>query len=409
MSDQRSKTETWTLLFEPLGVLVFRDDRPFNAGQHSLAVSRFPLPSVFRGAIRTALFEAAGADFHAAGFGLGDDFAILGNAAQREKFKLRGPLVACLTGCGYEYVLPWPRDLVVVEDDEGKERQSKREEPPTLMTEVMQARPALAPAPACLRMSAPVDGKRNLEPLSIALPWTMATRLPKPKGRPWLTVAGAKKYSEHSQQPGARLELVEGEDWLEQDSFLDEEKRVGIARATESSEERLVAADSMLYTLLAWRMDPAFRFACEIDIDDPKGPFADLVRGLGGRLVRLGGRSGHAQVTVIEGAIRPEWAQPVAAAAPAASKLWLWTPALCEPGTTPGVVAVLGETIRIGGFDMAKHRPRPLLSAIDRGSVVWFSALDPQESVRRQVKRAIENGLHPASYGYGHWIPRSNP
>jgi CRISPR type III-B/RAMP module-associated protein Cmr3 len=408
MSDERNQTETWTLLFEPLGVLVFRDDRPFNAGQHSLAVSRFPLPSVFRGAIRTALFEAAGADFHADGFGLADEYAILGNAADRERFNLRGPLVARLTGSGYEYVLPWPRDLVVIEDDEGKERQSKREEPPTLMTEVMQARPALDPAPTCMRMSAASNGERKLEPLTTALPWTMATRLPKPKGRPWLTVAGAKKYNEHSQQPGARLELVEEEDWLEQDSFLDEEKRVGIARATESGEERLVAADSMLYTLLAWRMDPAFRFACEIDVEDPKSAFADLVRELDRRLVRLGGKSGHARVTVIEGAIRPEWAQPVADAAPVSSKLWLWTPALYDAGTA-GMDAVLGETIRLGGFDMANHCPRPLVSAFDRGSVLWFSALDHQKLAHCQEKRANENGLHPASYGYGHWIPRSTP
>src|SRR5690606_11407375 len=122
---------------------LFRDDRPFNAGDHSLAVSRFPLPSVFRGAVRTALFEAAGADFRQvkAGFGLDPDAnddpdlaerkrlaqEILGGPHTSEAFAIRGPLVARMVGDGhYEYVLPWPGDLVITRTPE------KHEEPESL-------------------------------------------------------------------------------------------------------------------------------------------------------------------------------------------------------------------------------------------------------------------------------------
>lgn len=409
MSDEQSTT--WTLLFEPLGVLVFRDDRPFDAGRHALAVSRFPLPSVFRGAVRAALFEAAGADFRRPGFGLGGEDAILGNGQQREGFTLRGPLVVRDVGGnpGYEYVLPWPRDAVVTGRRDGENGES------ILQAEIMRARHAHDPEPTCLRMGAPDEaGKRSLEPLRTALPWTEASRLPKPQGKPWLTVAGAQQYVQRSSQPeSAPLELVEGQDWLEQDSFLCEEKRVGIARATESGEERLVAAESMLYTLIAWRMCPSFRFAVEIDVGEASGVglharLAALIRQLDGRLVRLGGKSGHARVTVVEDALAPRWAQPLASQAPSSSKLWLWTPGLYDPGTAPGAIATMGEAIRLGGFDMAKHQPRPLLGALDRGSVLWFSALDHEALARHREERAKEQDLPAASYGYGQWIPRSN-
>lgn len=407
MSDERH--QTWTLLFEPLGMLVFRDDRPFDAGCHALAASRFPLPSVFRGAVRTALFEVAGADFRQPRFGLGDEDAVLGNASQHEQFMLRGPLLVRAVGGGFEYLLPWPRDLAATGTSDGNRGEA------ILQAEIMRARREHEPAPTCLRMGPPDEaGNRSLVPLQAALPWTEALRLPKERGKPWLTVAGAQRYVERSSQPEpAPMELTEGEDWLEQDSFLWEEKRVGIARATESGEERLVAADSMLYTLIGWRLCPSVRFAVEIDMSDSGGAglhprLVDLVRQLDGRLVRLGGKSGLARVSVVEETFAPRWAQPRAGRAPASSKLWLWTPGLYDPGRAPGVIAAMGEAIRLGGFDMVKHQPRALVDALDRGSVLWFSALDHEALDRHQVERAKEQGLPAASYGYGQWIARSN-
>lgn len=420
MTDVRHMT--WTLLFEPLGVLLFRDDRPFDAGQHSLATSRFPLPSVFRGAVRTALFEAAGADFRRPNFNLKSlDQGILGGArfvddhgdekVSPEAFDIRGPLVARKTGDShYEYVLPWPQDLVVTRTPK------PYEEPKILCAEIMHPRTPDVRRPTSMRMG---PSPRTLEPMNQALPWMRFRNPPKLKSTPWLTAAGAHAYMKRSSGPDPILTLIKGEDWLEESDFLDKETRVGIARATETLGARLVATDSMFYTMIAWRMCPRFRFAVEVDLgrlrdDQQVDRMKELLRALQGRLVRLGGKSGHARVEVLEPepkpkhGISPEWAQPDPAKAPPSSKLWLWTPGLYDPANTPGVTATMGETLRLGGFDMANHCPRPLQSALDRGSVLWFSALDPQALASHQQDLAKSHDLPVSSYGYGHWIPRSN-
>ncbi len=422
MTNDRHKT--WTLLFEPLGVLLFRDDRPFDAGQHSLAVSRFPLPSVFRGAVRTALFLAADAEFDQPNFKLASlDQALLGGATHRddagvkrvtpEAFEIRGPLVAHqLDGGRYEYVLPWPRDLVVTAQPGDR--------PTTLRAEVMHPRRPQAHGSTRMRLASRSAGSqsRQFEPIDQTLPWTCEPHLPKFHGKPWLTMAGARAYVERSTGADPTVELVQEKDridWIEESDFLDKEKRVGIARATQTGGDRLVAADSMIYTMLAWRMSPRFRFAVEVDlggIHEQKQVerLEELLVALSGRLVRLGGKSGHARVEVLEPSqcITPDWAQPDPKKASPSSKLWLWTPGLYDPGTTPGLEALLGDTLQLGGFDMANHRPRPLQGALDRGSVLWFSGLDHQALLEHQHQLAKTHDLPVPSYGCGHWISRSN-
>lgn len=401
-----TNTQSWTLTFEPLGALLFRDDRPFNAGQHRLAVSRFPLPSVFRGAVRTALFEAADANFHKRPhFGLTDATReLLGDANTAETVDLRGPLVArALDRDQYECVLPWPGDVVITNADD----------PGRMDVEVMHARPPQTHAPKRLRVGPQHDGARTLGPMTGALPWTHTSTLPKPHGKPWLTVAGGQAYIEASTQK-PNLSLHKTEHWIPQGDFLCQETRIGIARATEHSGEHLVASDSMLYTIITWRMAPRFVFAVEVSFErigngNQLAELHRLLRTLEGRLVRLGGKSGHARVRVLEHSIAPSWAQPDPAKAPPSSKLWLWTPGLYQPGSVPGLVAALGSSVQLGGFDMAKHRPRPLRTALDRGSVLWFSELDPTQLAEDQDRLAKEFDLPPASYGYGQWIPRSSP
>lgn len=75
-------------------------------------------------------------------------------------------------------------------------------------------------------------------------------------------------------------------------------------------------------------------------------------------------------------------------------KLYLATPAIFEKGWLPGwidestfegekdgvkiklIAAVIGKHLRIGGWDMAKARPKPMFKAVPAGSVYYFKLLD---------------------------------
>ncbi len=386
-------TTWWTLLFEPLGVLMFRDHRPFDAGRDGIARSRFPYPSVFRGAIRSALFQAAGADFSKKKFGLNGELAeLLGDNCQKEKFALRGPMLArCACrqrscSCGvdrkFEYLLPWPADLVEVD--------GPKDDAPHF--EVFGERPASADS-ACFRW----DGHtKKLRAHDSSLPWVRG-KLVKPSGDVrCLTPEGGKKYVE-----GGKLALLKGEDFILQSAVLQTEHRVGLARATRTRGRTLTAARGMLYTLLTYRLAEVARFAVEVDVGGPRGELLKTqLNALDGESIRLGGQSGHVRLQVIEHRIAPTWKAP---AGP--TKLWAWTPTLWDPTQPPpGLQHALGKAIRLGGFDMQKRQPRPLQAALDRGAVLRLKKGTDQHAVRRSLElRAKDHGVPPHSYGYGHW------
>lgn len=393
-----------TLLFEPLGVVMFRDHRPFDAGQHVLARSQYPLPSVFRGAVRTALFNAAGADFRKPRFGLdGVEHELLGDAGQPERFRLSSGLFVRHTQANrYEYLLPWPRDLFVgkhaLRDDHPHRRVMARVLQPDEREGALRS--------TSLRLGPSHDeGARALEPLDVALPWTRES-LDKPtKKRLWLTPSGAKQYATC---PGDSLDLVEHEHWVDQHGFLADEERLGIARAT-MNENRFVAAESMLYILVTWRLEAGFCFGVEFDVSgldaDQQRVAETLLQRIDGSLQRLGGQSQHARVTVLEGSLGPDLEIP---ANDGPAKLWLWSPGLFDPAVLTerfGMRGALGKSIRVGGFDMAKHAPRPLVSALDKGSVLWFPRSRPAHVSEYHSDYAKLNDVSEQGYGHGIWIP----
>lgn len=364
-------TTTWTLLFEPLGVLMFRDHRPFDAGRDGIARSQFPRPSVFRGAVRTALFNAAGADFRAKRFGLGHaDAALLGDADNPEAFAIRGPLLArrAQGDHPFEYLLPWPADLADVRSG----------------FEVLT--PTRQPGVSCFRWR---GGPAEPLPYEGPLPLARGERRKPPPEARYLTPGGAELYA------GARegaLKLEQERHYVSQASLMRIERRVGLARVG----GRLTAAQGMLYTLLTHRMAENARFAVEVDVE---GEHAErlraLLRQLDGQSVRLGGQSGHARVELHERCLAPALGRQGST-----SKLWAWTPALRTPHSSPWRCA-LGEPIVLGGFDMARRTPRPLRPAFDRGAVLHYASRASAETALAEAARAHEVPSH--SYAYGHW------
>ena len=67
--------------------------------------------------------------------------------------------------------------------------------------------------------------------------------------------------------------------------------------------------------------------------------------------------------------------------------------------------AVTGKALREGGWDMAKHQPRPVTSLIPAGSVFFCTVKDGNTAA---AIKALHNqhiqqiGTHLTAYGYGH-------
>jgi CRISPR-associated protein Cmr3 len=121
----------WVFI-EPFDVWMFRDGKPFTAGEQTRATGFFPpLPTTFQGVIRTAGLVrdlgAAGrsfADFNAAQRGPGAASDTLvdrwgSGASDFGRFRMRGPFVARERDGRQEVLLPAPRDLLSRESKAG--------------------------------------------------------------------------------------------------------------------------------------------------------------------------------------------------------------------------------------------------------------------------------------------------
>ncbi len=95
---KRMDTRLW-IMIEPMDVTLFRDGRPFTAGETSFAQSLFPPnPSRIAGALRTFIGRKA----------LGGHFSGLGDA-EKAPFQFIGPVPMRTSSTA---LFPWPADLV---------------------------------------------------------------------------------------------------------------------------------------------------------------------------------------------------------------------------------------------------------------------------------------------------------
>ena len=194
--------------------------------------------------------------------------------------------------------------------------------------------------------------------------------------------------------------MIAGDDFIPQSVVLQIEQRGGLARATRTRGYTLTAARGMLYTLLTYRLADNARFAVEVDVDGSHGALLQAqLRALDGSSIRLGGRSGHVRLQVLERNIAPRWSP-----SGGPTRLWAWTPTLWDPEMPPpGLQHALGRAVRLGGFDMRRKQPRPLRGAVDRGAVMRFEGTDSQAVRQSFEQQAKDHGVPPDSYGYGYW------
>jgi CRISPR type III-B/RAMP module-associated protein Cmr3 len=315
---------TYTLLLEPIDVLSFRDYRGLEPGEQHDVGTLFPTPTVMLGAVRGALFRAAGADFTRREPGYGVDERHyrdwLGGPTPEEHFSLtvRGPWLATgLTGERPSLWLPRPLHVKVKEpfkpDDHG----------------VLAPRFHKAPARAT----------------------TLSLKPP-----------GAKD------DEGSWYARATDPDCVQKEGhFIERERRVGIARnlGTRSVEAGL------------FYLQDTLRFAegagLAVEVDTQSGKHEELLKRLHQQAIPLGGRGHHVRVTVKKGTMRPQGAST-------GRRVWCLTPmpldkerglVLPDPARLAALHA--GPPYVVGGFDRAQGRPHPLTRVLPAGTVITLS------------------------------------
>ncbi|MGK3997469.1 type III-B CRISPR module-associated Cmr3 family protein [Sorangium sp. So ce1024] len=352
-------TNRITLFFEPLDVLHFRDHRPFDAGMHHVASTVFPRPTVFRGAVRTALFRALGARFEAE-----DPFFDVPHAWARDwlggrdtpgSLALRGPLLAQSSGDRVAPLFHPPHDLAW----------PPRGAAAGTAHLLAPRKPGADLAPRRFRWN-----PSAVEQVSSELAWT-GRDIGKDSVDDFFTEAGASVYLaagagsvDLSGEPSRPLRVAKKE-------VLQSEVRVGIAR----DPEQLAASDGMLYMTTPFRLAPDAGFAVDIALPgDASDAARALVRQLDGRRATLGGKGHGARIRILDGPL-PLLVDPLdaPAARPLRCKLWLQTPLPLKQPLPPGLMLVAKRSEPVGGFDLQTGAPRELRAALPAGAVVHFT------------------------------------
>ncbi|MFA0734397.1 MAG: hypothetical protein OGMRLDGQ_000897 [Candidatus Fervidibacter sp.] len=323
------------IVIRPMDVWLFRDGKPFRAGEDHIAESTFPpSPFTLQGAIRTKVLADKGinlSEFASQGqpdpkVGYGDYFG---------KLRLRGPLLMCCKDGKWERLIPMPTDVVKV---------GNRYE--------------------LLRPSHNMPFTTNLPNNSLRLLWARTgERISEAKG--WLPESEWANYLQG--QPPSQVVLTE--------DLFTFEPRFGIAIDADKG----TTQEAMLYQARFVRLKKETALWAEVDgVSLSKKGF-----------LRFGGEG---RAAVYEALSQQESLRPLSqfnfASNSNCFKVVLVTPAWFSGGWQPKdgdwskvfgasvqlVGAAIPRPLLLGGFDVAKGVPKPMRAFVPPGAVYFFKA-----------------------------------
>ncbi|GIL09188.1 MAG: type III-B CRISPR module-associated protein Cmr3 [Chloroflexota bacterium] len=316
----------WVFI-QALDVWMFRDSKPFSAGQNFYARSLFPpQPGTMQGVIRSHYLERAGTDFRAYAANKLD--TEVGTPSSMGKLRITGPFVAKRENGKLTRYLPLPLDVI--------------------------------------------HGEQLLSPAS-SLPYQ--TNAPFEDWRPLVPKSGSELKKE-----------TDGEYWLDEDSFAaylkgnmsqvkltkaadlyQREERTGLGM----DHRRRAHAESLLYRAQFVRPCEDVGLLVGLTVDVFAGQTGTL--GIGGE-----GRSGTYEVL-------KNYSPPNSAPKEGNIKVVLLTPAWFGDGWQPAggwspwvgtdaklVSMALGRPLALSGWDLARRQPKPLRHFVPAGSVFFF-------------------------------------
>ncbi len=324
------------IAIKPVDVWLFRDGKPFVAGEDHLAESAFPpSPFTLQGAIRTKVLVDKGVSLSAFAkacnpdpdVGYGDNFGNL---------RLLGPLVMRRKGDSWERLIPMPADVVKV---------GSRYE--------------------LLRPNSQLPFVATNLPNDLQLLWAQTDeRVTEAKG--WLPEEEWERYLQ-----GQPPQQVVGNDEL----FVFE-PRFGIAIDASKG----ISQEGMLYQMRFVRLCEETALWAEVN-----GVKMD-----GSGFLRFGGEGRAASYEVLQNPL-PSLSQLNAARNATRFKVVLAAPAWFSGGWQPEggdwsrlfgtsvqlISAAIPRQLHLGGFDVAKGIPKPLRTFVPAGAVYFFESKQP--------------------------------
>lgn len=336
----------------PFDTLFVRDGKPFSMGEEVWANGIFPPPpSVVYGALRTAYFSYHLEELALAGK-KGDPTASL--EIQHLLLKKNG-----------EHYFPCPYDLI--EEKEGKAI--------GLLDFVASPMISSCLTPFSLRAKKPVK--------------TLG-------GDSFIKLNTLEEYLTDGEVPTKSNVAT-----LSQ--FTKKESKIGIQKSRFTGS----AAEGRLYRVEMFRPENGVSLEVSFDHFPELSPTGLLKIGGEGKAVSY--TEGHSSLTLE----KPE---------PNSNrfKLYLATPAVFQDGWLPGtpigedplirminevpvriLAAAVGRSMPVGGFDVAKGKPKPMLKAVPAGSVYYLEAIEEVSLAVAKLHQAKISDFGLAKQGYG--------
>jgi CRISPR-associated protein Cmr3 len=364
------------LFLEALDVWMFRDGKPFNAGESHIANSLFP-PSALtlQGALRTFLLDQAGVDLNAyrEGKSKADVYVALGDPSNSGnplgQFSFYGPFVAKRYASDQiERYVPLPYDVVAAKDADLRFRNTR------------------------LKTLFPIDAIMVVEDLSLHALNIVPDD--KPLSSYWISEGSLQRYLD-----GTTLTVG---DCVREETLFAREYRSG--NALLYSHRRVRAEEGMLYSgafirpqadvgLLIWLSEDIARLLPD------EGCF------------RLGGEGRMARFQLIEDAAQVQPNTPLVHhwRGEARLKVVFLTPTYFRQGWLPDdtafqsslVAAALGRPTLMGGWDLAQKRPRPVRRWVPAGSVYYFEFKGQERPDNLLLCEQPDRELPVAQLGFG--------
>ena len=366
---------TKEIFIQPIDVLMLRGNRQFGGGGDWGEALMPPWPSLFSGAIRSAILSQRGVNIakflgggeidtkirHSLGFPPGGDFGT---------FRVTKSNIARITSSGVERLYHLPADLEVSQNAE--KEYVVRYKKPVVIPPSFSMTSARTPQVAFTQGGA--GGKGG--------------------GSYLLTAAGFEKWR--------RMEPISANDLLSPPDIYSIESRLGIGL----DPTRRTAQQSLIYTTDAISMKVGYGFLVKMQDSD------DLLDESG--LLRLGGDGrGATYSTVISTTEAPAESSPSSSAA-ASARIYLNSPALFEGGWYPDgstiydnggreivsfefnsvsceiIAATSGRHRTVSGWDLSKGEPKESLRSIPSGAVYFLDNFDGDPG---ELTAVTESGL----------------
>jgi CRISPR-associated protein Cmr3 len=341
------------IFIQALDVWMFRDSKPFSAGQNFYARSLFPpQPGTMQGVIRSHYLERAGVDFRAYGRGQITNLPI-GTPSSMGDLRITGPFLAKRSGSVVRRYVPLPLDI-------------------------MGGESLLSPAKTLDYETNMPDGWRPLIPAD-----NKAELKKETSGESWLNedaFAAYLKGDMHSVRltPAANL--------------YQREERVGLGM----DHRRRAHAEGLFYR--AQFVRPCEKVGLLVGLNQEIFAGSEGVLNIGGE-----GRSGtYTQVEYT----------PPAQTVSGRVKIVLLTPAWFSGGWQPAsgswapwlgaearlVSLALGKPLALSGWDLANKQPKPLRHFVPAGSVFFF---ENAQLTDRPFTESPDGDLDYGAMGYG--------